>query len=364
MENLRRSVSQSETASGTERKASIRSEPSTAGVCARRVVAALCERHIEPGPFLVRFGLENLDLADRRVRVPAAAEARLVEYAAEAIGERAFGLELAVTGRFDQAGVLYYLLGAASTIEETVRLMPRNTPAANESARWDVTRNAANGATLGLRYVGLLRRNLKHLTEFHLAASVQHLRDCTDQNFNPARVSFQHVRQTEIRRFERFFQCPVQFGSDADQIILSHETLDLPSRRADGALFHILERLIEAEIKSHRVMARPFREAVDNEMFRVMKRGEPSIDAVASALAVTARTLSRRLAEEGTSFSELLASVRHSLALQYLKEPGLSIDQIALLLGYGESASFSHAFKRWTGLSPSAAQPSLETSGV
>ena len=62
----------------------------------------------------------------------------------------------------------------------------------------------------------------------------------------------------------------------------------------------------------------------------------------------------RRLAEEGTSFSLVLENLRRTLAFQYLKEQGISIDQIAWLLGYADVASFSHAFHRWTGVAPSA----------
>jgi AraC-like DNA-binding protein len=64
-------------------------------------------------------------------------------------------------------------------------------------------------------------------------------------------------------------------------------------------------------------------------------------------------TLSRRLSEEGTSFADVVDQLRQSLALRYLKEPGLTLAQIAWLLGYERPIAFTHAFKRWTGRSPS-----------
>jgi AraC-like DNA-binding protein len=66
------------------------------------------------------------------------------------------------------------------------------------------------------------------------------------------------------------------------------------------------------------------------------------------------RTLSRRLAEETTTYEELVDQLRRSLALQYIRAPSISVSQIAWLLGYEGSTSFSHAFARWTGRSPSA----------
>ena len=66
------------------------------------------------------------------------------------------------------------------------------------------------------------------------------------------------------------------------------------------------------------------------------------------------RTLSRRLADEGTTYADIVDQLRRSLALQYLKDDNMSLSQIAWLLGYEGSTSFNHAFKRWTGRSPSA----------
>ena len=77
---------------------------------------------------------------------------------------------------------------------------------------------------------------------------------------------------------------------------------------------------------------------------------------MARALALSARTLSRRLSEEGTTFAEVVDELRLSLALQYLKEPGFTSAQIAWFLGYESPTSFNHAFRRWTGRTPTAAR--------
>jgi AraC-like DNA-binding protein len=71
-------------------------------------------------------------------------------------------------------------------------------------------------------------------------------------------------------------------------------------------------------------------------------------------LALSLRTLARRLADEDTTYGEVVDQLRRSLAIQYLKDPEMSLAQIAWLLGYEGSTSFNHAFKRWTGRSPSS----------
>jgi AraC-like DNA-binding protein len=98
------------------------------------------------------------------------------------------------------------------------------------------------------------------------------------------------------------------------------------------------------------------RQAVENEVERQLPYGRASAASVARALALSARTLSRRLSEEGTTFAEVVDELRYSLALQYLKEPGFTSAQIAWFLGYESPTSFNHAFRRWTGRSPTAAR--------
>lgn len=68
------------------------------------------------------------------------------------------------------------------------------------------------------------------------------------------------------------------------------------------------------------------------------------------------RGLQRRRKQEGTTFKTLVDDTRRDLALQYVKDSTVSINEMAYLLGYSEHANFSRAFKRWTGVAPSAAR--------
>lgn len=79
----------------------------------------------------------------------------------------------------------------------------------------------------------------------------------------------------------------------------------------------------------------------------------PTMKRIVAAAGTSARTFQRQLEEEGTSFSELLADVRRSETLRRLKERKLTIGAIATDLGYSDQASFTRAFRRWTGTPPS-----------
>ena len=74
---------------------------------------------------------------------------------------------------------------------------------------------------------------------------------------------------------------------------------------------------------------------------------------VARTLGMSKRTLVRRLSDEGLNFTEILQQLRRDLAVRYLDDRKLHVSKIAWLLGFHEVSAFTHAFKRWTGKTPS-----------
>ena len=95
------------------------------------------------------------------------------------------------------------------------------------------------------------------------------------------------------------------------------------------------------------------RARVERVLPQLLPRGKATTSEVARQLCLSRRTLSRSLAAEGVTFTRILEELRATLARRYLQDRELPVTEIAWLLGYREIGSFTHAFKRWTGLSPS-----------
>ena len=74
--------------------------------------------------------------------------------------------------------------------------------------------------------------------------------------------------------------------------------------------------------------------------------------AIARGLGMSQRSLARRLAERGLTFGKVREELRADLAARHIRDRDLSISQVAWLLGYQEVSAFTHAFKRWTGMTP------------
>ena len=83
-----------------------------------------------------------------------------------------------------------------------------------------------------------------------------------------------------------------------------------------------------------------------------LKDGTPTLARAAKSIAVSARTLQRRLKKQGLDFKKLVDDTRHQLALEYLRDRENTLTQIAFLLGYSEVSAFNRAFKRWTDSTP------------
>jgi AraC-like DNA-binding protein len=126
----------------------------------------------------------------------------------------------------------------------------------------------------------------------------------------------------------------------------------MPVVGADMYLNELLTRYCE-EALAHRRSERvaTLRLEVESAIAPLLPHGKARAHEIARRLGLSHRTLARRLADEGLSFSRILDELKLDLATRYLRE-GLSVSRIAWLLGYHEVSAFTHAFKRWTGKSP------------
>jgi AraC-like DNA-binding protein len=95
----------------------------------------------------------------------------------------------------------------------------------------------------------------------------------------------------------------------------------------------------------------------------LLPHGKAHVSDVARRLGISSRTLSRKLHDEGAAFAEILDDFRKALAKRYLNEHELQVSEIAWLLGYRELSSLTHAFKRWTGMTPKQFRSSIRARG-
>lgn len=185
-----------------------------------------------------------------------------------------------------------------------------------------------------------------------LASVVRAARFTMDRDLRLDEVELTRPVRPPDSRFERFFGCPVRFGAERYLLAFPVEPADrtLPTgcddmaRSADDAVRAYLDRAAPTDLVSEHVRA-----AV---VAQVERRTDVSATSVAAALAMSPRTLQRRLRDEGTGFRDVVADVRVELAKRAITAGTDSIESIADALGFSDASAFRRAFKRSTGLSP------------
>jgi AraC-like DNA-binding protein len=327
--------------------------PTATGFAARQAIAALRKHNIALAPLLKRVGLSEREFDNRLHRISAAAQVKLLQYAGEALGDTAFGLHLAQHANPREVGLFFYAASAAKNIGEMLALYARYSRVVNEAVRVKLLKTKKQ-VVVEFNFVGVSRHHARQNVEFILATSLKAMREVSGRNIRPIRVEFVHNRHSDLREFECFFGCPLEYGAMSDQWSFSNETVALPLITQDPYLLETLQPFCDEATRERNTAAGTLQAAVENEAQKLLPHGKANRQAVARALGISERTLARKLGAEGTTYDEIVDQLRRSLALQYIKEPGISLSQIAWLLGYEGSTSFNHTFKRWTGCSPNA----------
>lgn len=336
--------------------------PSATGVAARQAIAFLRARDVPIASLLSRAGVSESDIDNPQRRIAAMAQGKILEYAAETLGDSEFGLHLAQNVNPREAGLLFYVSAAAEDIGDALALAARYCRIVNEAVRPKLVRSR-EGMTIEIRFVGVPRHFAWQNTEFIVAAMIRGLREMAGRDVRPTQVAFTLAREPDPGEFARFFGCPVTFSGTADQFSLSSETLAIPLVTRDQHLLETLQPICEEAAKERNTAYGTLRSSVENEAQKLLPHGKANRQTIAKALGLTERTLAQKLGEENTSYEKVVDRLRHSLALQYIKQPSVSVAQIAWLLGYEGPTSFNHAFVRWTGRSASGVRSESHRSG-
>jgi AraC-like DNA-binding protein len=326
--------------------------PSATGGIARLVYARLREAGVPTAPLLSRAGLTVEQIEDRSVRLKVQSQIRFLELGAEALQDDCLGFHLVQDYELRELGLFYYVLASSDIIADALGRAERYSGIVNEGI--SLRCRAGQETAIALVYVDVERRSDRHQIEFWLMSLVRLFRQLTNRRLVPSRVRVVHRRPRTPAEFRSFLGCEMEFGCDADDIVFPGAVRLMPVVSADPHLNELLIKYSE-EALAHRPANRaPLRSSVENAIAPLLPHGKAGAGEVARRLGMSNRTLARRLAAEGLTFSEIQAELKIDLAKRYLNDGDLPISQIAWLLGYREVSAFTHAFKRWTGMTPRA----------
>jgi AraC-like DNA-binding protein len=291
------------------------------------------------------------DLTDPDLRVPEASVEAAWRLATTLTHDDAVGVHLATSLPRGALDLIEYAFRSSASLATALERLARYGRVLSDRVAARMEENA-EGLLLLFRDAGSTALQPAR-AEFALAAALKLARDCTGQNITPLQVCFVHPAPPDVSEHRRFFRVPVRFGAGSMAMILSPADAARPMLDADEALSSIVRRRLDkalADRDLHDVGL--FSGRVRRMMGEQLGRATITPASVAKALAVSRRTLSRRLAGEGTSVRDILNDVRREFACALLQDRSLSVGDIAFFLQYSEPTAFHRAFRRWTGETP------------
>lgn len=330
-------------------------------IFARRVAEAAGDG-VDTGALLRSIGLDPGAPLDVAEMVTAEAYYEFLERVARAMPD---GHELPVRVgprmRLDDYGALGLAWKSAPTVRASLERVERYCRLWTDTMTYEL-RDGDGGLEFVLHRFGERRLGLRLSNESTVASAVSLIRQSSSRGFRPRAVDFQHAGPPDIGAHERYFGCPVRFGADRDALSISDEALDHPNHLGDDGISRFLLQHLEAEIDAMG-SEDPIEGLVRRAVSRSLSDGVPRMVDVAQRLAMSERTLHRRLSDRGLTWKGLVEATRRELAENLLTRSAYPLSEVAFLTGFSEQSAFQRAFKRWTGHTPAGFRKTTPDTG-
>jgi AraC-like DNA-binding protein len=319
----------------------------TLGTWVKAICRAMEAAGCDSSALLAEAGFDLKALDGPTVRCPLTQTARLWGLAVAATGDPAFGIKVASHIKQTTFHALSYGLSASSTLKEAFERVQRYCHVASDAIEYEFFRR-------GSEYHFVIEPAGPVADESVDALVAAHLRMCRSligHDYSPLRIEFRRARPARIEDFERLLRAPLLFDAAQTRLVFDSAAIERPldggnpelARHNDAIALQYLSQIERDNLQGR----------VRDVLTQRLARGEPSQEEVAELLNMSARTLQRKLGDGGTTYKEILDETRRVLALAYLSAPRHSVSDVTYLLGFSAGSSFTRAFRRWTGQSPS-----------
>jgi len=314
----------------------------------------LRERGADPDAILGRAELAAGDLTDPERRVPLIRFLRLLEICADQLGDPHFGLRFGTQYDPRHAGVVGNVALASRTVRRALQTIGRYLPTMVDSAvyRLDIEGGTAFSYSY---YIDPLMMTYRQKNDWGVAFVCNVIRHgLGEPNWAPAEVVLPQLAAESVaarRQRMGLLRAKVRSGHACAGIRFDAEVLERPMKTANPTIERLMRHYGDLQLAGLDTQ-RDELERLRRSIAQLVVEGDSSVERLAQSLGWSVRTLQRRLAARGLNYSDLLAQVRKTLALNLLENPSLGIAQIAYCLGYSEVSTFNHAFRRWVGQAP------------
>ncbi|MEE4143552.1 MAG: AraC family transcriptional regulator [Halieaceae bacterium] len=301
----------------------------------------------DPQSVLAAVGLTPGLLAKPDTFVPFEKVDKLLQHCREVTGCEHFGLLAGQKVSLSYLGALGFAMKSAENVATALANLSRYRVLHDQSALITLEHR---GKLVYLRY--LVTQSAvtapDQVYDYAVAVGCSLLRELCGPAWKPSRLMLRRERPVEVAPYDKFYRCPIIFDSDWAGMEFQSRWLNIAPAGADPMLYrHMLREIRELDHAAVDVGADPISSLRLLLATQHCNQGE-----AAALLGINTRTLRRQLMSAGTTFRAELETAKFARARAMLEVSGLSALEIADKLGYADLSAFSHAFKRWSGVSP------------
>lgn len=265
---------------------------------------------------------------------------RLLESSAATSGAEDFGLRLAERGGLTNFGAVGLIVREQATVGEAIDAFSRFIHIHHDGMRLDVARGRQT-VTVAMHLRGRHPSASRQSIDMALGSVHRIIQSLFGHDWRPQEVHLHYPPPQDRKRYREFFGCRVIFNAKEDAILLSAHDMERRIPSAHPLIARYLRKRIEA------IETRPasWEQKVDEVVRLLLAGGDCTVVRVAEHLACTRRTIHRRLAASGTSFSAILDARRADLVIQLIKDPGRPLADIAVQLGFSAQSAMARWFR-------------------
>lgn len=314
------------------------------------LAAELAAEGVSVSDLFVRTGILPTQFEDPQTRISRRQRLSVYRNAVRLAKRSDIGLLAGARQRISDYGIYGYAMVTSPTFGDALKFSVEHITQAG-STMSQISLTVENDTAIlrshGTPALGAL---LPFVAEFWRSSMTSIFSRVLEAPFPTTRMMFPFAPPIHWRNYERMFNCAIEFDAGSMEWHFPAEVMERPCPNANPITAQVCQKFcntVMAPTANESELVRRIRSACLNSARRF-----PTAEEMAEQLGLSLRTLHRRLSEEGVTYKYLIDNMRRSVAIEFLENTQMLIDEVAERVGFSDATSFRKAFRKWTGNSP------------
>ena len=316
----------------------------------RAVVEAVERSGVSRADLLARSALDPRRLEEPEVRLNLEEFGRVLAAAVALTGDETLGLRIADQMPDSAVDLLAHLTAHAPTMREAVAIASQFGGIVTDAMQLD-SHDEGDAFVVRCAFSRSTPLSDRMLADLMMGGLARLARTFIGPRALPRVACFEHERPYQYRAYTRTFGHSLRFGQRMTSMAFDRELADRPQMHQHPELYCLLRAEAERRLDRIATGLRPTAR-LHRYLLAISPSRMPDMARAARDLGMSERSLRRYLTAEGTSFRDIVRSALETSAGRMLRDPGRSIKETSVALGFADTAAFVRAFKRWTGMTP------------